>query len=208
MWVRPLVSRVGVGFHQGGRRSRELCNEVGSIPNICFLRGEPDELPFGDETFDLLYSWFHLRLPLDLDVVLKEMSRVVKSGGRIVLQDLACLPDLTRSMYQMVSSDLQVLFSVLNRLSFSLFFGQCLATQLTRFGFRNVNMGVQSCEGGKRSLDRSLWTPKLEAARSAIEKEIGEEQTGPACDRFLENVCRPQPFMTPMVCTVTAERGD
>lgn len=197
-----------VGFHQGGRRSRELCHEVGSIPNICFLRGEPDELPFGDETFDMVYSRFHLRLPLDLDAVLNEISRVVKPGGRIVLQDLACLPELSRPLYQMVSSDLQAVFSVLSRLSPALFFGQCLATRLTRFGFTNVNMGVQSCETGKRSLDRSLWTPKVEAIRSAIQKEIGEEQTGPACHRFIEYVCRPQPFMTPMVCTVTAVRED
>jgi demethylmenaquinone methyltransferase / 2-methoxy-6-polyprenyl-1,4-benzoquinol methylase len=55
-----------------------------SLPNIAFLHGNAMDLPFGDNTFDVVTIGFGLRNVPDYFQALKEMARVVKPGGRVV----------------------------------------------------------------------------------------------------------------------------
>jgi len=59
--------------------------------NLDLQEADARQLPFPDETFDVLYNSYMLDLiPLgDLPVVLGEFRRVLKSGGRLVLVNMS-----------------------------------------------------------------------------------------------------------------------
>ena len=61
--------------------------EVGKtrFPNLTFVQGDALALPFADNTFDAATISFGLRNVNDVDLALREMFRVTKPGGRLVI---------------------------------------------------------------------------------------------------------------------------
>jgi demethylmenaquinone methyltransferase/2-methoxy-6-polyprenyl-1,4-benzoquinol methylase len=64
------------GMLQVGKRRR---------PDLSFTAGDATKLPFADESFDAVTISFGLRNVVDTVGALKEMRRVVRPGGRIVV---------------------------------------------------------------------------------------------------------------------------
>lgn len=64
------------GMLAEGRRRR---------PDIRFVQGDATRLPFDDETFDVVTISFGLRNVQHPDVALREMLRVARPGGRLVV---------------------------------------------------------------------------------------------------------------------------
>lgn len=63
-------------------------HELGLV-NLCWKQGDALSLPFADDYFDVViarYSFHHLLAPA---VALKEMIRVCKPGGRVLVADVA-----------------------------------------------------------------------------------------------------------------------
>ncbi|MCX5384950.1 demethylmenaquinone methyltransferase [Streptomyces sp. NBC_00083] len=54
-------------------------------PHMPFTAGDATKLPFRDDTFDAVTISFGLRNVQDTDVALREMYRVTKPGGRVVI---------------------------------------------------------------------------------------------------------------------------
>ncbi|TFG92627.1 MAG: class I SAM-dependent methyltransferase [Syntrophobacterales bacterium] len=73
-------------FYEGGDYSRFI--EDGLLGDV-IMRMEGDRIPFGNECFDFIINNQVLEHVQDLDQVLVEMDRVLKSGGRI----LSLFPD-------------------------------------------------------------------------------------------------------------------
>ncbi len=61
--------------------------ELGAA-NVEFLEGEAEQLPFADESFDVVISNGVIDLIPDKDAVFSELSRVLVSGGRIQVADV------------------------------------------------------------------------------------------------------------------------
>jgi ubiquinone/menaquinone biosynthesis C-methylase UbiE len=53
-------------------------------PNISFLTGEMEELPFEDELFDIVCGFNSFQYAADTKNALSEAKRVLKSGGKLV----------------------------------------------------------------------------------------------------------------------------
>jgi len=65
-----------VGMLEVGKRRR---------PDLSFVAGDATRLPFADETFDVVTISFGLRNVVDVDGALREMYRVTRPGGRVVI---------------------------------------------------------------------------------------------------------------------------
>lgn len=71
-----------------------------SAAKVKFLRGDAQQIPFPDGTFDIVTISYGLRNLADWEIGLREMERVARPGGRLLVLDFA-RPDNTiwRSIY-------------------------------------------------------------------------------------------------------------
>jgi demethylmenaquinone methyltransferase/2-methoxy-6-polyprenyl-1,4-benzoquinol methylase len=64
-----------------------LQNAKGKIPPLKFIQGDAEHLPFPDNSFDAVTVGYGLRNLTSWEAGLREMLRVAKPGGRIVVLD-------------------------------------------------------------------------------------------------------------------------
>ncbi|MDO9590342.1 MAG: class I SAM-dependent methyltransferase, partial [Microcella sp.] len=70
-------------------------------PDLTFVQGDAEKLPFGDAEFDAVTISFGLRNVQRPEVALAEMHRVLKPGGRVVICEFSRPPmALLRAGYQ------------------------------------------------------------------------------------------------------------
>jgi arsenite methyltransferase len=68
-------------------KARSAAAELGAA-NVDFVEGEIEELPFPDESFDVVVSNGVVDLVPDKDAVFAELHRVLRPGGRIQIADV------------------------------------------------------------------------------------------------------------------------
>ncbi len=79
--VDPSTGMLGVG--------REKIASKGLEERVSLAEGEAESLPFEDETFDGVTIAFGIRNVADRPKGLREMARVVRPGGRVVILELS-----------------------------------------------------------------------------------------------------------------------
>ncbi len=147
-------------------------------PDMTFVQGDAEKLPFGDGEFDAVTISFGLRNVQNPDVALAEMYRVLKPGGRVVICEFSRPPvAILRVGYQAylkyvmpliagaASSNpdaYKYLFESIAAWPDQGVLSQWLrAAGFTRVGYRNLSAGVVALHRGHKPAD-----PKLTAARA------------------------------------------
>lgn len=74
------------------------------LSNVEFRLGEIEHLPVEDKSVDVVISNCVLNLSPDKPQVWKEISRVLRPGGRVAISDLALLKPLPDSVHQMIEA--------------------------------------------------------------------------------------------------------
>lgn len=89
-------------------QARGKIDKMGLSQQVEFKQGNARELPYPDETFDLLYNGYMFDLiPIDgFMPILKEMARVLKPGGKLVLLNMS-KPDERRTWFEIVYGKLK-----------------------------------------------------------------------------------------------------
>ena len=83
----------------GGRRS-EVCTPSSVLRPPVFLQGDAQQLPFPDNSFDAVTIGYGLRNLSSCETGLREMLRVARPGGRLVVLDFGKPPNaLWRAIY-------------------------------------------------------------------------------------------------------------
>lgn len=73
----------------------------GGIPNLSFVQADATALPFGDDEFDAVTMSFGLRNVNDPKKALRELLRVTKPGGRLVICEFSHPPSKAfRGLYR------------------------------------------------------------------------------------------------------------
>lgn len=70
----------------------------GKYTNVEFRLGEIEKLPVEDNSIDVIISNCVINLSPDKELVFKEANRVLKSGGRLMVSDLALAKDLPKEL--------------------------------------------------------------------------------------------------------------
>lgn len=83
-------------------------------PDIEFVQGDAMSLPFEDDSFDAVTISYGLRNIPDPALALREMSRVVRPGGRLVVCEFSTPPNAVfRSLYSAYQSTVMPLMAKL-----------------------------------------------------------------------------------------------
>ncbi len=84
-------------------QARAKIENLGLSNRVHFKLGNARELPYSNETFDLVYNGYMFDLiPLDgFSPILKEMARVLKPGGKLVLVNMS-KPDERKTFYERI----------------------------------------------------------------------------------------------------------
>ena len=87
--IAPVVGETG---HVAGIDPSESANDIArqrcsALDNVSFQSGEAADIPFEDDTFDAVMSSQVFEYLDDVQSGLADMYRVLKPGGRIVIQD-------------------------------------------------------------------------------------------------------------------------
>jgi SAM-dependent methyltransferase len=86
--TRRVAQFAGGGTVWGVERSAvQLARAVCDLPNLHFREADALALPFDDNSFDVAYCRYLLEHVSDPLQVLKEMRRVLKPGGRVLVQE-------------------------------------------------------------------------------------------------------------------------
>ena len=142
-------------------------------PDLTFVQGDAEKLPFDDDEFDAVTISFGLRNVQHPDVALAEMYRVLKPGGRVVVCEFSRPPmALLRGAYQLYlkhvmpiiagaassnPSAYRYLFESIDAWPEQGVLSQWLrAAGFTRVGYRNLSAGVVALHRGHKPADAQV----------------------------------------------------
>jgi ubiquinone/menaquinone biosynthesis C-methylase UbiE len=74
--------------------------EAAGVANVTFQKGVVQELPFADESFDIVASRYAFHHFADPKPVISEMVRVCKTGGHVIVVDIVIPDASTAAEYQ------------------------------------------------------------------------------------------------------------
>lgn len=101
----PLVSNVvcidaTTAMLEVGKKTAE----EKKLENMLFVRGYAEELPFLNDSFDLVFSRLAFHHFLNPETVFSEMVRVLKPGGKLVMIDMEAAPEHLRAIEDQVET--------------------------------------------------------------------------------------------------------
>lgn len=83
-WVKPSIKFYGLDISRG--MLRRAATKIDSVSDkTLFIEGDAEHLPFRDASFDAVLSVNSIEHLDDIPIALKEMKRVCREGGKIVL---------------------------------------------------------------------------------------------------------------------------
>jgi SAM-dependent methyltransferase len=183
------------GIDQGEGRVEQAQLVVGKLENARVRRGDAARLPQDDGTFDLVYSRFLLEYLPDKEAAVREMVRVCKPGGRVLLQDLDGQllwhfperPDLQSRTQQVLDG--------LARTGFDPFVGRKLFHLAHAAGLADLRVQAEAYHliaGRIGDEDLARWKLKLDIALPAVTAALGSRQEAEALTRdFLDYLLCP-----------------
>ncbi len=126
----------------------------GEYSNVEFRLGEIEKLPAEDNSVDVIISNCVINLSPDKEAVFKEVYRVLKSGGRLMVSDLVLAKELPSAIKKSVEAYVGCLAGAIKK-------GEYLKL-ITMAGFRDIKVISES------SYPVDAMFDSLEAAQDAV----------------------------------------
>jgi ubiquinone/menaquinone biosynthesis C-methylase UbiE len=175
-----------------------------------FVCGDAQAMDFASNSFDLVYSRMLLEYLKDKEGAVKEMVRVCKRGGAVLLQDLDGQLLWHYPEDPVVQGTVEKVVRALAVTGFDPFVGRKLFSLAHRAGLKNIDVQVECYHLIAGEIEPAIldqWELKLEIAGPQLARLLGSEsEAREQSRRFLEYLCRPDTLTYSTVFTVTGEK--
>ncbi len=206
--MRPDAEVVGVDLSP--ERIEDAKSRLRGMRNARAQVGDAQALPFESDRFDFIFCRFLMEYLPDKPLALREMARVCRSGGTILLQDL----DGQLLWHYPEDPELQPTIElVVGRLAgsgFDAFVGRKLFNLCFHAGLSGIKVQIDPYHLYAGTIDEEqflLWQTKLEIAKPQMKKILGsEEAAAKYSERFLEYLRRPDTLTYSCLFTVTGTK--
>jgi len=200
----------GTGLDVSDDRIREAKERHRGVTAMSFVRGAAHEMEFPSNRFDLVYSRMLLEYLKNKEQAVREMVRVCRPGGTLLLQDLdgQLLWHYPEDVEMQQTSEKVV--TALAATGFDPFVGRKLFSFAQRAGLQHIDVQVESYHliagvVGPEILKQ--WELKLEIAAPQLKKVLGSETAAREhAKRFLEYLRRPDTLTYSTVFTVSGKK--
>jgi len=199
------------GLDVSADRIQEAKERHRGVEAMSFVRGDAHAMEFPSNRFDLVYSRMLIEYLKDKQQAVREMVRVCRPGGTVLLQDL----DGQLLWHYPEDSDLQrdseKVVNALAATGFDPFAGRKLFSFAQKAGLQHIDVQVESYHliagvVGPEILKQ--WELKLEIAAPQLTKVLGSETAGKEhAQRFLEYLRRPDTLTYSTVFTVSGKKA-
>jgi len=175
-----------------------------------FVRGDAQAMDFPSNTFDLVYSRMLLEYLKDKESAVREMARVCKRGGTVLLQDLDGQLLWHYPEDTVVQSAVEKVVQALGATGFDPFVGRKLFSLAHKARLKKIDVQVECYHLIAGEIEPAIlkqWELKLEIAKPQLARLLGSEvEAREQTRRFLEYLCRPDTLTYSTVFTVTGEK--
>jgi SAM-dependent methyltransferase len=207
--LNPAVK--GTGLDISAHRIEEAKRRNAGITQLQFVRGDAQAIGFESNRFDVVYSRMLLEYLKDKQAAVREMVRVCKRGGTVLLQDLDGQLLWHYPEDPMVQSMAEKVVQALGATGFDPFVGRKLFALAYKAGLENIDVQVESYHliaGEVQPEILKQWELKLEIAEPQMARLLGSEAEAKKHARhFLEYLRRPDTLTYSTVFTVTGEKS-
>jgi ubiquinone/menaquinone biosynthesis C-methylase UbiE len=176
-----------------------------------FVRGDAQAMDFASNSFDLVYSRMLLEYLKEKERAVREMARVCKRGGTVLLQDLDGQLLWHYPEDPLVQSTVEKVVRALAVTGFDPFVGRKLFSLAHRAGLKNIDVQVECYHLIAGEIEPAIlqqWELKLEIAGPQLALLLeSEREAREQSRRFLEYLRRPDTLTYSTVFTVTAKKA-
>lgn len=199
-----------VGVDKSERRVAQAQERLVGLPNAHVRVGDALELPFDSNRFGLVFCRFLLEYLPRKEHAVREMSRVSRGGGQILLQDL----DGQLLWHFPEDADLQRtserVLEYLGQTGFDPFVGRKLFHLCLKAGLRDITVQVDPYHLYAGRIDDtqfSHWQSKLEIAEPQVAAALGSKSAArDFTQRFLNYLRDPETLTYSCLFTVVARK--
>lgn len=175
-----------------------------------FVRGDAQAMDFAANSFDFVYSRMLMEYLKDKERAVREMTRVCKRGGTVLLQDLDGQLLWHYPEDEAVQGTVEKVVRALSVTGFDPFVGRKLFSLAHRAGLKNIDVQVECYHLIAGEIEPAIleqWELKLEIAGPQLARLLGSEnEAREQSRRFLEYLRRPDTLTYSTVFTVSGEK--
>jgi ubiquinone/menaquinone biosynthesis C-methylase UbiE len=198
------------GLDISAERVKEAKERNRENTQATFVCGNAQAMEFATNTFDLVYSRMLMEYLRDKEGAVKEMVRVCKHGGTVLLQDLDGQLLWHYPEDPVVQGTVEKVVRALSSTGFDPFVGRKLFSLAHGAGLKNIDVQVECYHliaGQVEPVILEQWELKLEIAAPQLARLLGSEREArEQSRRFLEYLCRPDTLTYSTVFTVSGNK--
>jgi ubiquinone/menaquinone biosynthesis C-methylase UbiE len=200
----------GTGIDISPDRVKEAIRRNRDNPGTRFVCGDAHSMQFPIASFDLVYCRMLLQYLQNKEHAVREIARVCRPGGTVLLQDLDGQLLWHFPEDAALQGALEKTVKALGNSGFDPFVGRKLFWLARQAGLKNLNVQVDCYHliAGEVTPDvRKQWELKLEIAQPQMARIFGSEaEAKEHSRRFLEYLDRPDTLTYSTVFTVTGKK--
>jgi len=198
------------GLDVSADRIQEAQERHRGVEAMNFVRGDAQAMEFPSSRFDLVYSRMLIEYLKDKQQAVREMVRVCRPGGTVLLQDLDGQLLWHYPEDVQMQSNTEKVVNALAVTGFDPFVGRKLFSFAHKAGLQHIDVQVESYHliaGVVAPEILKQWELKLEIAAPQLKKVLGSEAAAQQhAQRFLEYLRRPDTLTYSAVFTVSGKK--